>query len=515
MVNEHRAACLRASQFDSFGGTTQQFPDFSGSEFWVGYLTRQGDENASNVNDVDNFRAVFHASAGCEEGPPDLRIEKTDENETWGEERRILYTMTVSNVGTTLDQVMVEDRVPVGTSFIPEESDPDWICSPGNGEGSLCSLEIGAMPTGASREMDYSVRVRPEVQPEWDVLNEALVRFPSASPGLAKDDHSRAFPQEGGGTSGLSDAECTSAFERVFDPMQCSILDVCLFMCDDAHQGVTVLTQTCETTDDGAPLRVKSAKVSSAREEPVIDLFLLYRIRDHVLHETPGGREVISLYYEHTGDMLAAAISEPRLFGLLRRAVTAGTPHLRALLAGEGDDAIIAAEQVQLGRDFLEALKPLATQELLDAILEGEARLDLDSLPGSSMTQAIARLESLADLSCSAGPTTQCLNQGRFQVEVTWRDFSGGSGEGRVVPYGSDDSGLFWFFDEENWEMLVKVLDGCGVNGNFWVFSAATTNVEYHLTVTDTATGIVRSYFNQLGTSAPAITDAEAFATCP
>jgi hypothetical protein len=26
---------------------------------------------------------------------------------------------------------------------------------------------------------------------------------------------------------------------------------------------------------------------------------------------------------------------------------------------------------------------------------------------------------------------------------------------------GTDDSALFWFFEESNWEMLVKVLDGC------------------------------------------------------
>jgi len=111
--------------------------------------------------------------------------------------------------------------------------------------------------------------------------------------------------------------------------------------------------------------------------------------------------------------------------------------------------------------------------------------------------------------------TLLCLNQDRFTVEVDWRDFEGNTGSGRVVPFGSADSGLFWFFDEDNWEMLVKVLNGCGVNNKYWVFSAATTNVEYTLRVTDTATGMFKSYYNPLGTSAPAITDAEAFATCP
>jgi len=116
---------------------------------------------------------------------------------------------------------------------------------------------------------------------------------------------------------------------------------------------------------------------------------------------------------------------------------------------------------------------------------------------------------------CTRGPRTLCLNDGRFRVEVEWRDFQGNTGSGRVVPFAADDSGLFWFFAAENWEMLVKVLDGCGVNDRFWVFAAATTNVEYTLRVTDTATGNGKSYFNPLGNSAAAITDTTAFATCP
>ncbi|MCP4654899.1 MAG: hypothetical protein GY856_05705, partial [bacterium] len=77
-----------------------------------------------------------------------------------------------------------------------------------------------------------------------------------------------------------------------------------------------------------------------------------------------------------------------------------------------------------------------------------------------------------------------------------------------------DDSGILWFFDADNWEMLVKVLDGCALNRRFWVFAAATTNVEYTLRVTDTVSGTVKTYFNPLGNAAAAITDAGAFATC-
>ena len=50
---------------------------------------------------------------------------------------------------------------------------------------------------------------------------------------------------------------------------------------------------------------------------------------------------------------------------------------------------------------------------------------------------------------------------------------------------------------------------------HYWVFFAATTNVEFTTTVTDTQSGKVKVYFNPLNTSAPPVQDVNAFATCP
>ncbi len=115
---------------------------------------------------------------------------------------------------------------------------------------------------------------------------------------------------------------------------------------------------------------------------------------------------------------------------------------------------------------------------------------------------------------CVAGATALCLNRGRFRVEVAW-DADGTSGPGRAVPAAAADSGLFWFFALDNWELLVKVIDGCALNGHYWVFSAATTDVHYVLTATDTVTGRVMRYENPAGKAAAATTDTGAFATCP
>ena len=61
-----------------------------------------------------------------------------------------------------------------------------------------------------------------------------------------------------------------------------------------------------------------------------------------------------------------------------------------------------------------------------------------------------------------------------------------------------------------NPEMLVKVLDGRPVNGHWWVFYAALTNVGFTLHVTDRMTGETMGYDNPLGTFA-SMGDTEAF----
>ena len=65
--------------------------------------------------------------------------------------------------------------------------------------------------------------------------------------------------------------------------------------------------------------------------------------------------------------------------------------------------------------------------------------------------------------------------------------------------------------DREKWEVLVKVLDGCSVNGGDWVFLASATDLGFHVTVTDTATGNEREYRNEPGMPSPAVADTNAF----
>jgi len=101
---------------------------------------------------------------------------------------------------------------------------------------------------------------------------------------------------------------------------------------------------------------------------------------------------------------------------------------------------------------------------------------------------------------CTAALDALCLLSGRFQIEVNWRDqHSGGrTGFGTTVPI-SDQTGAFWFFDPANVELIVKILDGRPLNGKFWVFYGALSDVEYTIKVTDTTNGVARTYHNAPG----------------
>jgi hypothetical protein len=111
---------------------------------------------------------------------------------------------------------------------------------------------------------------------------------------------------------------------------------------------------------------------------------------------------------------------------------------------------------------------------------------------------------------CAASADTLCLNGGRFRVRVNWKAVSLGTrGVGQAVPLTSD-TGYFWFFSDNNIELIVKVVDGRAFNSRIWVFYGALSDVEYTIEVTDSQTGAVRTYRNPQGRLA-SVADTAAF----
>jgi hypothetical protein len=80
----------------------------------------------------------------------------------------------------------------------------------------------------------------------------------------------------------------------------------------------------------------------------------------------------------------------------------------------------------------------------------------------------------------------------------------------------TDESGYFWFFDDANVELVIKVIDGCGFNDRFWVFAGGLTNVGTELLVRDTANPTATfERVKPIGTPFPPILSIDAFDTCP
>jgi hypothetical protein len=129
-----------------------------------------------------------------------------------------------------------------------------------------------------------------------------------------------------------------------------------------------------------------------------------------------------------------------------------------------------------------------------------------------SLAPFLAPPASTTPFTCTADANTLCLNGGRFQVKATF-DTGTQSGQATAVPITSD-TGYFWFFQDSNVETVVKVLDGCSIDQAFWVFAGGLTNVHVVLTVTDSATGQIKTYENAQGTAFQPIQDTGAFATC-
>ncbi len=80
--------------------------------------------------------------------------------------------------------------------------------------------------------------------------------------------------------------------------------------------------------------------------------------------------------------------------------------------------------------------------------------------------------------------------------------------------YGSDNSGLLYFFDRNNAEVFVKVLNGCANNGHRWVYMAALTDVAFNMYIND-GRNPTKAYHNRSGDNHELVQDLMAFPCAP
>ncbi len=90
-----------------------------------------------------------------------------------------------------------------------------------------------------------------------------------------------------------------------------------------------------------------------------------------------------------------------------------------------------------------------------------------------------------------------CLN-GRFSVRATYALQNGNSGTmGHNVL--SANNAAFYFQDNTNLELFVKMLNACGANGTYWVFASGLTNQGIEVTIEDSLSDRTLTISNPLG----------------
>jgi len=125
---------------------------------------------------------------------------------------------------------------------------------------------------------------------------------------------------------------------------------------------------------------------------------------------------------------------------------------------------------------------------------------------------------------CVEDSGTMCIGPGRFFVDGTWTDTVGQMGD-LVVAESQRFPDGGWFqiagdpqgntFDPNGFDVFIRVENNCAASGHHGVIVIGQTDVGFMLTVTDTQANQTRTYTSPLGTAAPAITDTQAFETCP
>jgi hypothetical protein len=217
-----------------------------------------------------------------------------------------------------------------------------------------------------------------------------------------------------------------------------------------------------------------------------------------------------------TASTLPTAIAPPNPpSGLLASPAGAGTVHLSWSDNSANEDSFRIESRTGFGA-FAEIAGTAANATAFDVTgLPGSTAVDFRvrarNAAGDSAYSNIA--SATTPLACGGDADTTCLQGGRFAVRITWKTPDGGQGVGHPMQL-TPDSAHFWFFRPENIEVVAKVLDGCALSGRFWVFATGLTNVETHITVTDSLTHQSKTYTNPQGQAFLPIQDTGAFATC-
>ena len=133
----------------------------------------------------------------------------------------------------------------------------------------------------------------------------------------------------------------------------------------------------------------------------------------------------------------------------------------------------------------------------------------------------LPRVSAAGATPLAAGALTACepggpalTLRGGYKVSMCYETYNGEVGDAKDWGLDSSQSGLLYFFERNNVEVLIKVLDGCGLNGHHWVFVAPVTDLAFNLYV-ESPDGQRWRHRNRLGVTADTRAETSAFPCNP
>jgi hypothetical protein len=240
------------------------------------------------------------------------------------------------------------------------------------------------------------------------------------------------------------------------------------------------------------------------------------------------GAEVLTTVSTENGPFVIVHADEPHV-GLLRQAPVVD-PYFRidAVCQGWTSPCTDAPVNVALRIEDTSVSAVMASLGLLGGEISRqeppfyEARLPVDAL--SSFSEELESIEGASvsgvhELFMSGpgccGPLLEevAVGEGRRFAVRAWTLPVPPPPNG--LELGVDSAG-FHFFSAGNLEILVKVLDGCAVNGHWWVFAAGLTDQFVRIEIDDRVSGLLgnpasRSYESPRGRPFAPVIDLEAF----
>ncbi len=137
-------------------------------------------------------------------------------------------------------------------------------------------------------------------------------------------------------------------------------------------------------------------------------------------------------------------------------------------------------------------------------------RVEPPSSGPARITQPISAGEAAA---CEPRPVTTL--RGGYTVNMCVEHIRDGETVMEEVKnYGldSEQSAILYFFQPSNAEVLIKLLDGCRINGHRWAFVAPVTTLAFNLSIEPPGGGKAWTHENRLNRTAAAKSDIKAFA---